>query len=225
MVSIGAAAITETMSAPALAAISTSTRPASNVFKSATMVFFGKSFFRVLTALRPSLLIRGVPTSSQSAPPSTASPATLTARFKSTKSSATCRIFSFCMLIIYLFLLICVNRNWCAFDRQKRDVVKLLASLVTIAKGQHPFPFRIRSLSLSAPMVLLWITERESRSSPGTFLYRFAFMHIAALASSPSSSAYYLYASSLSPRRLALFLNANWYCFPNISFACCPFHY
>ena len=43
----------------------------------------------------------------------------------------------------------------------------LIANLVTMAAGLHPFPSRTRSLSPPAPMVLhsMW----ESRSSPGFF--------------------------------------------------------
>ncbi len=53
------------------------------------MVLSGNSAFRALTAFRPSALISGVPASTQSAPPATASRATSSARGRSTKSSAT----------------------------------------------------------------------------------------------------------------------------------------
>ena len=46
---------------------------------------------------------------------------------------------------------------------------------VVIARGPHPIPFRTRSLSLSAPMVLC-LKARESRSLPG--LYNSCFLHI-----------------------------------------------
>ena len=78
--------------APALAADSTSIRPASMIFMSATMVLPGKSRFNSRTASRPSLLIRGVPASTQSTPAGTARSATPTARCKSTKSSANCKM-------------------------------------------------------------------------------------------------------------------------------------
>ena len=39
-------------------------------------------------------------------------------------------------------------------------------SLVIIAKGQYPIPFRTRKSSLSAPMVLC-LKTRESRTLPG----------------------------------------------------------
>ncbi len=61
------------------------------VFMSATMVFPGKAFFSFLTISMPSLLMSGVPTSIQSAPPSTASFAICIALSPWTRSSATCR--------------------------------------------------------------------------------------------------------------------------------------
>src|SRR5665254_9993 len=80
MVLSDAAPSTPTTPAPALAAYSTSVRPASIVFMSATMVCSGNSALSVRTAPRPSALISGVPASTQSAPPAPAPPATSLAR-------------------------------------------------------------------------------------------------------------------------------------------------
>ena len=54
---------TDTMPAPAFAAISTSAAPVSIVFMSATIVFLANAFFSARTAFMPSLLISGVPAS------------------------------------------------------------------------------------------------------------------------------------------------------------------
>ena len=80
---------TVTMSAPALAMISTSKDPVSIVLVSAMIFFPGNSLFSVRTASAPSLLISGVPASIQSAPPSTASRAIATALFSCIRSKAT----------------------------------------------------------------------------------------------------------------------------------------
>ena len=90
MVESLAAPSTPTRPAPALAAYSTSMRPASMVFMSAKMSLSGNAALSSRTAFRPSALISGVPASTQSAPPATASRATSRARGRSTKSSATC---------------------------------------------------------------------------------------------------------------------------------------
>jgi hypothetical protein len=78
-------------SAPALAAISTSNAPTSMVFMSATSVLPGNSLLRARRHSAPSLLIRGVPASIQSAPPSRDSRAISSARFRCMRSRATCR--------------------------------------------------------------------------------------------------------------------------------------
>ena len=83
--------ITVITSAPAFAAISISNAPVSIVFRSATMVLPGNSFRSCRRTSTPSDLIRGVPASIQSAPPSTASFAAWIARFACMKSRATCR--------------------------------------------------------------------------------------------------------------------------------------
>ena len=80
------------MFAPALAATSTSARPASMIFMSATMVAEGKSLRSSRIDCSPSLLMSGVPASSQSTPPAIASFAFFRARCKSTKSRASCKI-------------------------------------------------------------------------------------------------------------------------------------
>ena len=54
-------------------------RGGKNLFMSATIVADGNSLRKTRTAFRPSLLISGVPASSQSTPPATASAATFTA--------------------------------------------------------------------------------------------------------------------------------------------------
>src|SRR6266705_2533316 len=77
-------------SAPAFAAISTSNAPVSIVLRSATMVFPGNDFLSCRTTSMPSDLTRGVPASSQSAPPSTASFAASNARLRCIWSRATC---------------------------------------------------------------------------------------------------------------------------------------
>jgi len=82
------------MLAPAFEAASISMRPASIVLRSATMGMSGNSARSWRTASRPSLLMSGVPASSQSAPPSTASRATRMAWPRLTKSSATWRTTS-----------------------------------------------------------------------------------------------------------------------------------
>ncbi len=87
-----ASARMQTMPAPDFAAISTSTAPVSAIFMSATISCPGKRSRSVRTACIPSLLIRGVPTSIQSAPPRTASSAISTARSSSRRSSATWRV-------------------------------------------------------------------------------------------------------------------------------------
>src|SRR2546422_1028400 len=78
-------------SAPAFAAISTSNAPVSIVLRSATIVFPGNDFFSCRTTSMPSDLTSGVPASSQSAPPSTASFAASKARFRCMWSRATWR--------------------------------------------------------------------------------------------------------------------------------------
>ena len=90
IVASDAAPSTATTSAPALAAISTSTRPASMIFMSATMVASGNSERSARTASRPSLLIRGVPASRRRTPPSHASLAARRACDRLAKSSASC---------------------------------------------------------------------------------------------------------------------------------------
>ena len=51
-------------------------------------------------------------------------------------------------------------------------------SLVIIAKGQYPIPFRTRKLSPSAPMVLCLKTW-ESRTLPGNkYILNFCFMKV-----------------------------------------------
>ena len=90
MVESLAAPSTPTRPAPALAAYSTSMRPASIVFKSAKMSLSGNAALSSRTESRPSALISGVPASTQSTPPATASRAISTARGRSTKSRATC---------------------------------------------------------------------------------------------------------------------------------------
>ena len=92
---LSAAARIITMSAPAFAAISVSKAPVSIVFISATIVFFGKLSFNFLIMSIPSLFIRGVPASSQSAPPFTESFAIAIALCSFSKSSATCNITPF----------------------------------------------------------------------------------------------------------------------------------
>ena len=77
------------MSAPALATISTSKDPTSMVLVSAMIFFPGNSRLRARIASAPSLLMRGVPTSIQSAPPSTASWAMTMLLFSCMRSSAT----------------------------------------------------------------------------------------------------------------------------------------
>ncbi|KAF5035043.1 hypothetical protein DSECCO2_589790 [anaerobic digester metagenome] len=86
-----ASARMQTMPAPDFAAISTSMAPVSAIFMSATISRPGKRSRSVRTARMPSLLIRGVPASIQSAPPRTASSAISTARSSSRRSSATWR--------------------------------------------------------------------------------------------------------------------------------------
>ena len=80
---------TTTTSAPDFAAISTSAPPTSMVFMSATIVFAGNVFFSSRMTSTPSLLMRGVPASIQSAPPSTASDAMVSALSEWTRSNAT----------------------------------------------------------------------------------------------------------------------------------------
>ena len=82
---------TVTMSAPAFAMISTSNAPVSMVLVSATILRPGNVLFIVRTASVPSLLMRGVPTSIQSAPPSTASCAMPTLLLSCIMSRATCK--------------------------------------------------------------------------------------------------------------------------------------
>ncbi len=82
----------QTIPAPDFAAISTSTAPVSATFMSATISCPGNAFRSVRTACIPSLLIRGVPASIQSAPPRTASSAISTARSISRRSRATWRV-------------------------------------------------------------------------------------------------------------------------------------
>ena len=50
-------------------------------------------------------------------------------------------------------------------------------SLVIIAKGQYPIPFRTRKSSPSAPMVLCLKTW-ESRTLPGNKYFKFFFMKV-----------------------------------------------
>ena len=92
--------ITVTTSAPAFAAISTSKAPVSIVLRSATIVVPGNDFLSWRTTSIPSDLIRGVPASSQSAPPSTASAAARRARLRCMWSRATWRTGS--MDLVYL---------------------------------------------------------------------------------------------------------------------------
>ena len=73
IVSSSLAPSTVTRSAPAFAAISTSKEPVSMTFMSATTRLSWKARLSSRTAFRPSLLMSGVPASTQSAPPSTAS--------------------------------------------------------------------------------------------------------------------------------------------------------
>ena len=89
IVSSDAAPMTTATFAPDFAAISISARPASIVFVSQTIRRSGNSLRSARTASIPSLLRSGVPTSSQSAPPSTASRASRSARGISSKSNAT----------------------------------------------------------------------------------------------------------------------------------------
>ena len=91
MVASSARPRTVTMSAPALAMISTSNEPVSMVLVSAMILSEGNSLLSARTASAPSLLMSGVPASIQSAPPSTASRAMATALFSCMRSSATCR--------------------------------------------------------------------------------------------------------------------------------------
>src|SRR3989442_1520631 len=77
-------------SAPAFAAISTSNAPVSIVLRSATIVLPGNDFLSCRTTSMPSDLTRGVPASSQSAPPSTVSFAASRARLRCMWSRATC---------------------------------------------------------------------------------------------------------------------------------------
>src|SRR5688572_6373535 len=88
MVASDATARTVAIVAPAFAATSNSARPASMVFASQTTGTFGNSFRSARTASSPAALRSGVPTSSRSAPPSSASRAHLSARAVSTKSRA-----------------------------------------------------------------------------------------------------------------------------------------
>ncbi len=90
MVELSALPSRMTISAPDFTAISTSSAPVSMVFMSARMVCPGKLSFSALTAFMPSLLMRGVPVSIQSTPPSTASRAIWRARSSSRMSRATC---------------------------------------------------------------------------------------------------------------------------------------
>ena len=78
------------MSAPAFAMISTSNPPTSMVLVSAMIFDLGNSFLSARTASAPSLLMRGVPTSIQSAPPSTDSLAIPIALFSWWRSNAIC---------------------------------------------------------------------------------------------------------------------------------------
>lgn len=91
MVESSASPRTVTMSAPALAMISTSNEPVSMVLVSATILSPGNSLLSARTASAPSLLISGVPASTQSAPPVTASRAMTTALSSCIRSNATCR--------------------------------------------------------------------------------------------------------------------------------------
>ena len=91
MVASSASPRTVTMSAPALAMISTSKDPTSMVLVSAMIFLPGNSRLSARTASAPSLLMRGVPASIQSAPPSTASWAITMLLFSCIKSSATWR--------------------------------------------------------------------------------------------------------------------------------------
>ncbi len=87
-----ASASIQTIPAPDFAAISTSIAPVSATFMSATISCSGNAPRSTRTACIPSLLIRGVPTSIQSAPPRTASFAISTARSISRRSRATWRV-------------------------------------------------------------------------------------------------------------------------------------
>ena len=77
-------------SAPALAMSSTSYPPTSMVLVSATIFIPGNSFLSVRIPSVPSLLMRGVPASSQSTPPATASLAMTTALLIWWRSNAIC---------------------------------------------------------------------------------------------------------------------------------------
>ena len=91
MVASSARPRTVTMSAPALAMISTSKDPTSMVLVSAMIFLPGNSRLSARTASAPSLLMSGVPASIQSAPPSTASWAMTMLLFSCMRSNATCR--------------------------------------------------------------------------------------------------------------------------------------
>ena len=92
MVESSARPRTVTMSAPALAMISTSNAPTSIVLVSAIIFFPGNSLRSARTASAPSLLMRGVPASIQSAPPSTASWAMTMLLFSCMRSNAICNV-------------------------------------------------------------------------------------------------------------------------------------
>ena len=73
MVELSEVASIATISAPAFAAISTSMAPVSTVFISATIFGYQEGISSFAHCVHPSLLMRGVPASIQSAPPATAS--------------------------------------------------------------------------------------------------------------------------------------------------------
>ena len=91
MVLLSAAARMQMMSAPAFAAISVSKAPVSMVFMSATSGVSGNCCLSCLSMSMPSLLIRGVPASSKSAPPLCAAAAISRARWLLRRSRATCK--------------------------------------------------------------------------------------------------------------------------------------
>ncbi len=106
MVASSASPSIETTEAPDFAAISTSIAPVSIVFISATIGTSGKVECSTLTACIPSLFISGVPTSSQSAPPSKLSLPISIALSSSSTSNATCSIFPSSLSLFLFFTLL-----------------------------------------------------------------------------------------------------------------------
>jgi len=157
-----AAPSTATTSAPAFAAISTSARPASMIFMSATIVASGNSSRSFLTASRPSLLISGVPASSLRTPPSHASCAARSACERFAKSRASCSCGSAIMPIPPIARPSAQSRRARAADHVGSSAKRSVAPFSDESKISHT---RFRTYSVPSPMSPL-SRARASASPP-----------------------------------------------------------